>query len=97
MTPEEIRSVVREVISEERRLYADQTDVVILKTVAAILTTFGLEDEDKREIRDDFAHLRKWRKSVEAVERIGWTTAITVIVTGLLGALLLGVKALLGK
>nr|WP_213770710.1 phage terminase large subunit [Bradyrhizobium sp. dw_78] len=49
------------------------------------------------EMRADFGHLRRWRKSVEQAQIYTFRAVITVIVTGLLGALWLGVKAVFGK
>lgn len=81
MTPE-LKDAIREAIKDE---------------VGFILTSFGINDDDRKELRQDLAHLRKWRKSVETIERTGLVTAITVITTGVLGALWLGVKSMLGK
>ena len=97
MNEDQIRSVVLRVLNEERLHSTSHMDETVLKTVSAILTSFGIEEDERREIKADFQHLRKWRKSVETIERVGWTAAITVIVTGILGALWLGVKALLAK
>jgi hypothetical protein len=48
-------------------------------------------------LRADLQHLRRWRKSVEQAESYTFKTVVTVIVTGLLGAVWLGVKVVLGK
>jgi len=45
------------------------------------------------EMQADFAHTRKWRKSVETVQRQGLLTAVGVLVTGGLGALYMAFKA----
>lgn len=97
MDDQEVRKVVSEVLAEQQRLHNDDVDSVVLKTIATILTSFGIEDDDRKELRSDFQHLRKWRKGVEQVERVGWGAVITVIVTGTLGALLVGIKAMVGK
>jgi hypothetical protein len=39
------------------------------------------------EMQADFQHVRKWRKSVETVQRQGLLTAVGVLVTGGIGAL----------
>jgi hypothetical protein len=70
---------------------------VVLRTIATILTSFGIEEEDRIEIRADFQHLRKWRKSVEQAQGITFKVMITAIVTGVIGALWLGLKAVVGK
>jgi hypothetical protein len=97
MQEHEVKRVVADVLAEQQRLHNDDVDSVVLKTIATILTSFGIEEEDRKELRADFQHLRKWRKSVEQVERVGWGTVITVVVSGVLGALWVGIKAALGK
>lgn len=93
MTPEEVKSVIHEVLAEQN----SDHDQVVLKTIAAILTSFGIEEEDRKEIRADFIHLRKWRKSVEQAQSYTFKAVITVIATGIVGAVWLGIKTALGK
>lgn len=96
MTPVEIKEVIREVL-EEQRAHEPNMDAVALKTIATLLTSFGIEEEDRVELRADFQHLRRWRKSVEQAQSYTFKAIITIIVTGFLGALWLGVKTMLGK
>jgi len=42
-------------------------------------------------------HLRRWRKSVEQAQSYTFKAVITVIVTGIVGAIWLGVKVMLSK
>jgi len=70
---------------------------VVLKTVATILSSFGIEDEDRRELRADLQHLRRWRRSVEQAQSYTFKAVISVIATGFVGAVWLGIKATLGK
>jgi ABC-type transporter Mla maintaining outer membrane lipid asymmetry permease subunit MlaE len=49
------------------------------------------------EMRADFQHLRRWRKSVEQAQSYTFKAVITIIVTGLVGAVWLGLKVMLGK
>lgn len=49
------------------------------------------------EVRADFQHLRRWRKSVEQAQSYTFKAVITVIATGLMGAVWLGVKVVLSK
>src|SRR5665213_2003969 len=97
MQEQDIRRIVGEVVAEQKRLHINEADEVILKTIATILTSFGIEEEDRRELRADFQHLRRWRKSVEQAQSYTFKAVITVIVTGLGGAVCLGVKVMLGK
>ena len=96
MTADDIKAVVREVLDEQRQIEPDH-DAVVLKTIATLLTSFGIDEEDRVELRADFQHLRRWRKSVEQAQSYTFKAIITVIVTGFLGALWLGVKTMLGK
>ncbi len=95
MTEDEIRRVVADVLAEQHRKHG--TDEVVLKTIAAILTSFGINDDERHEMRADFQHLRRWRKSAEQVQGFAWRAAIGVLVTGFMGAFWLGFKVMAGK
>lgn len=96
MTPAEIKDVIKEVLAEQRQAEPVADDVV-LKTVATILKSFGIEEDERLELKADFSHLRRWRKSVEQTQTYAFKAIVTVIVTGFLGALWLGIKTTLGK
>ena len=49
------------------------------------------------ELRADFQHLRPWRRSVEQAQSYTIKAVITMIGTGFVGAVWLGIKATLGK
>lgn len=93
----EVRRVVAEVLAEQKRLHNNDADEVVLRTISTILTSFGIEEEDRMELRRDFDHLRRWRKASEQIERAGWRAVITVLVTGLCGLIWLGIQTKLGK
>jgi hypothetical protein len=97
MNDQEIRQVVSEVLSEQHRLHNADVDKVVLDTISTILTSFGIEEEDRKELRADFQHLRKWRKSIEQTQTYAFKTIVTVLVTGFVGAVWLGIKTTLGK
>ena len=90
MTKEEIQEIVRAVLEEESKRRGAAIDEVVLKAVATILTSFGIEEDDRKELQADFIHLRKWRKSVEQAQGMTFKAIVGVIVTGALGALWLG-------
>lgn len=97
MLDHEIRQVVNDVLSEQQRLHNADVDTVVLKTIATILTSFGIDEDDRKEMRSDFQHLRKWRKSVEQAQSYTFKTVITALIGGFLGALWMGFKLMLGK
>jgi hypothetical protein len=93
----DIRAIVAETLAEQQRLHRGDLDAIVLKTIATILTSFGIEEEDRKELRADFQHLRRWRKSVEQAQSYTFKAVITVIVSGFVGAVWLGFKATLVK
>jgi hypothetical protein len=97
MGSEDIKNVVVETLAEQQRRHWDDIDAIVLKAIATTLTSFGIEEEDRQELRADFQHLRRWRKSVEQAQSYTFKAVITIIVTGLVGAVWLGVKVMLGK
>jgi len=92
-----MRAIVAETLAEQHRLQQDSIDAIVLKAVASVLASFGIEDDDRKEVRADFQHLRRWRKSVEQAQSYTVKAVITVIATGLMGAVWLGVKVVLSK
>jgi hypothetical protein len=97
MTADEIRAIVAETLAEQKRLHNAEADEVVLRTISTILTSFGIEEEDRAELRRDFEHLRRWRKSVEQAQGYTFKVIVTAIVGGLVGALWLGIKLAVGK
>jgi len=97
MTEQEVTEIVAKVLAEQKRLHNNEVDEVVLRTIATILTSFGIEEEDRAEIRADFVHLRRWRKSVEQARGFGLKAIVTVIVSGVIGAFWLGFKTMIGK
>ena len=97
MQEADVKAIVMETLIEHERVRRSDIDAVVVKTIATILTSFGIEEGDRKELRADFQHLRRWRKSVEQAQSYTFKAVITVIATGFLGAVWLGVKATLGK
>jgi hypothetical protein len=94
---DDIRAIVVETLNEQQRFRRDDIDAIVLRAVATTLTSFGIEEEDRRELRADLQHLRRWRRSVEQAQSYTFKAVVTVIATGLVGAVWLGVKVVLGK
>jgi hypothetical protein len=94
---DEVKAIVAETLAEQQRFHRDDVDAIVLRAVATTLTSFGIEEEDRRELRADLQHLRRWRKSVEQAQSYTFKAVVTVIATGLVGAVWLGVKVVLGR
>ncbi|UGA48365.1 hypothetical protein HU230_0020945 [Bradyrhizobium quebecense] len=97
MREADVKAIVMETLIEQDRVRRSDIDAVVVKTIATVLTSFGFDEGDRRELRADFQHLRRWRKSVEQAQSYTFKAVITVIATGFLGAVWLGIKATLGK
>jgi hypothetical protein len=93
----EIRTILAETLAEQQRQQRQELDAIVLRAIATTLTSLGIEDEDRRELRADFQHLRRWRKSVEEAQSYTFKAVISVIVAGFVGAVWLGIKVMLGK
>jgi len=92
-----IRSVVAETLCEQQRIHDNDIDVVVDRAITTVLASFGFEEEDRREMRADFQHLRRWRKSVEQAQGFTFKAVISIIVSGFVGAVWLGLRAMIGK
>lgn len=97
LEPHEVKSLIADVLAEQHRLQPDDIDKAVQKALTAILDSFGIDEGDRKELRADFIHLRKWRKSVDAATSLTFKVVVGTLVSGVLGALWLGFKALMGK
>jgi hypothetical protein len=94
---EDVKAIVAQTLAEQQKLQHEDIDAIVLKAVATTLMSFGIEEADRRELRSDLQHLRRWRKSVEQAQGFTFKAVITVIVTGFVGAIWLGIKIMLAK
>jgi hypothetical protein len=94
---QDIQAIVAAVLAEQSRLHKEQIDDVVLKTVVNLLTSFGFEEDERKELRADFRHLRKWRMSVESAEGLTVKVVVGTIVSGFVAAVWLGFKVFVGK
>src|SRR5947208_3642564 len=97
MNEADIKTIVAETLAEQQRLHYSGIDAAVQRAVATVLTSFGIEEEDRKELRADLQHLRRWRRSVEQAQSYTFKAVITVIVSGLVGATWLGFKVMMGK
>lgn len=57
------------------------------KAIAKVLMRLGVDMSAPLDMQRDFAHLRKWRQSVDMVVPLTFKTAIAVVVTGILSTI----------
>jgi len=94
---QDLRLSIAEALADQEGLHRNEIDAIVRRAVAATLASLGIEEDERRELRADFQHLRRWRKSVEQAQSYTFKAVITVIVTGLVGAVLLGIKVVMSK
>lgn len=97
LTEADIKRIVQETLREERKEYEAAEDSHVVKTVAAILGGFGIDAEERKEIKEDFRYTRRLRLASERVTGMTLTAAVTLIVGAIGSVLYLGVKTMLGK
>ena len=76
-------------------LSADEIEQIAAKAVRETLLAMGLNTADPDsliELQKDFAYVRAWRESVDAVKQKGLLVAISIIVTGAAGAVWMAVR-----
>ena len=59
-----IRIIVAETLAEQKHIEGDKIDAIVLKAITTVLTSFGINEDDKRELRADLSQLRRWRKAL---------------------------------
>jgi hypothetical protein len=97
MLPADVKAIIVETLAEQQRLHHNDIDEVVLKALVATLGSLGIDEEDRKELRADFQHLRRWRRTVEQTQNYTFNVLITVIVTSFVGAMWLGIKATLAN
>ena len=97
MTGDDVKLIIAETLAEQKRLHNSEADEVVLRTIATILTSFGIEEDDRVELRRDFEHLWRWRKSVEQAQGYTFKAIVTAIVGGLIGLVWMGFKVIIGR
>lgn len=67
---------------------------ILLEAVALrVMNKMGIDSSSPLEMQRDFQHMRDLRLATEKIKDKGLTAAITVVVTGLIGVIALGIKS----
>ena len=93
MTQGEIRAVVAAVLVEQQAHVKQAVDEALTSFMARI----GVDDDDHKELRADFEHLRKWRKAVEQGQSLTFKAVVATLASGFIALVWMGVKTFLGK
>lgn len=78
------------------QLSKGEVETIVQKTTLETLGALGFDVEDaegRRELRADLLHLRRWRTVVDRTSSRALLTAVTLVVTGVLGWVWLAVSS----
>ena len=95
LTEDDVRALMLKMLVE--RSDCRNIDAIVSRAVTAALISFGFEEEDRRDLRADLGQLRRWRKNVEQAQGYALKTLMTLIVTGVVGAVWFGVKMIVTR
>ena len=70
----------------------DDISKIVEETVDKVLERLGIDTSNPIAMQRDFSHVRAWRESTEVIKRKGFLAIVGVIVTGIAGALWLGIR-----
>ncbi|QRG06080.1 hypothetical protein EZH22_24320 [Xanthobacter dioxanivorans] len=90
------REELREVMREEREAYATETSKAVQRAFMEVGLYADDSDERKR-IRADFHHLRRWRELTDVLARQIGITIIGVIIVATMGVMWVGAQISLMK
>lgn len=84
---------------EDTRIEMTKEELKALMTEAVreAFTKMGIDADDPLEMQRDFQHLREWRVAVADVRSKSTLALLGILISGALGALWLGFKALINQ
>lgn len=101
VSDEQLKIIIREAVSSSvpstlTSLGIDANDAIKTQAhMAAIREIAVMIDDD--EFRADLIYLRRWRKSMEQASNVGIKTAVGIVVTGIFGMIVLGIREWIGR
>jgi hypothetical protein len=96
MEDHELHELIKQTSQETARHMGEEIRTKVDEGVSDALTRVGIDMSDPIEVQKDMSFLSDWRKTTKAVKRKGAITAAGILVTGILGAVWLGVKSMMG-
>lgn len=96
MTPE-VRQAVELASNRAVERMRDEMDQVVQKSVRATLISLGVEFDEPIDMQKDMQYLRSLRVSTDSIKAKATLVMVGILVTGLVGALWIGIKELLHR
>lgn len=93
MTDEELREIIRSELESVREPTAVHVQDVVRTAVQETLITLGIDASDPMAIQQDMHFVREMRQTSEKLRSKGLLVMMTLLVSALVGAAWLGIKA----
>lgn len=96
MEDHELHDLIQKTSQETAHAMRDEIRQQVDEGVSDAMTRVGIDMDNPIQVQQDMSYLRDWRKTAKAVKRKGAITAVGILVTGLVGAVWLGLKSMIG-
>lgn len=80
-----------------QNLTPEEARALIREAVRETFLMLGLKVDDPIEVQKDFQHLREWRSTTETLKRKTLLTMLGIVVSGMIGAMVMGAKEIFSK
>ena len=94
MEDHELQDLIERTSKETARHMGEEIRERVDEGVSDALTRVGIDMADPIQVQQDMSFIRDWRKTAKDVKRKGMITAVGILVTGILGAVWIGVKSM---
>lgn len=95
MEDHDLHDLIQKTSQETAHAMRDEIRQQVDEGVSDAMTRVGIDMSDPIEVQQDMSWVRDWRKTARAVKRKGAITAVGILVTGILGAVWIGMKTML--
>lgn len=89
---DKLKEIMESALHAQGSISYKDAEALIAATVATTLLQIGVDPHNLIETQRDAAFLRKWRTSYERAEQYSWKTIVSIVLTGIMALLVLGLK-----
>ena len=97
MTDEELREMIRQELEAAQTPAAVHVQDVVRTAVTETLITLGMDASDPMSLQQDMHFVREMRQTSEKLRSKGLLVMVGLLLTGLAGAVWLGIKSSIGS
>lgn len=93
MDERQLRGLIKAVLEEEHKIASSNAEKIARAAVEQALLQFGINADDKAEVKKDFSHLRRWRRGVDQARTMTFKATIATLVSGFFGLMVMIFKS----